>query len=151
MDSKPCHMHCDVRCTQLHDHLWSCFVNSCFFSIKAGLVIVRVTRALEAITLLKNYKSRNYCTPWVTKMSGDRPVKNLSSLTVALQNLSKSQKTLFNSDNSPYFVRKAILAFNYSITSTFDSTSTDRPALKVKVALPLHCAWAFPCNALKKR
>ncbi len=35
------------------------------------------------------------------------------------------------------FVRKAILAFNYSITSTFDSTSTDRPALKVKVALPL--------------
>ena len=32
------------------------------------------------------------------------------------------------------FVRKAILAFNYSITSTFDSTLTDRPALKVKVA-----------------
>ncbi len=35
------------------------------------------------------------------------------------------------------FVRKAILAFNYSITSTFNSTLTDRPAVKVKVALPL--------------
>ncbi len=39
------------------------------------------------------------------------------------------------------FVRKAILAFNYSITSTFDSTPTDRPALKVKVFLPM--AWCF--------
>ncbi len=28
-------------------------------------------------------------------------------------------------------------AFNYSITSTFDSTQTDRLAVKVKVALPL--------------
>ncbi len=35
------------------------------------------------------------------------------------------------------FCSKTILAFNYSITSTFDSTQTDRPAVKVKVILPL--------------
>ncbi len=28
------------------------------------------------------------------------------------------------------------MAFNWEIKSTFDSTHTDRPALKVKVALP---------------
>ena len=31
------------------------------------------------------------------------------------------------------FCPKVILAFNYSITSTFASTQTDRPALKVKI------------------
>ena len=29
------------------------------------------------------------------------------------------------------------MAFNWEIKSTFDSTPTDRPAVKVKVALPL--------------
>ncbi len=29
------------------------------------------------------------------------------------------------------------MAFNWEIKSTFDSTLTDRPALKLKVALPL--------------
>ncbi len=45
----------------------------------------------------------------------------------------------------------------YSINSTFDSTLTDRPAVKVKVALPLRAHVQnrpderFPCNALTRR
>ncbi len=52
------------------------------------------------------------------------------------------------------FVRKSYWPSIYLITSTFESTQTDRPALALTLILPVHAHKqnrpAFPCNALKR-
>ncbi len=59
------------------------------------------------------------------------------------------EKIAWSVSTLQYFVQKAILAFNYSITSTFDDTSDRQTSPKGGNQWP-GVLLAFPCNALKR-